>query len=250
MRKSVSHYTWSDKLTAPEIAALKHIGDIADKPILDIGVGAGRTVTGLLDISRNYTGLDYVEEMVDKCQKTFPGIHFEQGDARNLFNFQSGSFHMILFSMNGISMVDHQGRMDILNEIYRLLSPGGAFLFSTYNKDNREYKKLLQLPKLQPSINPIRLGVRFVRYVHQVSSMAFNRYKFKKLEFHADEYSIINDKCHNYATMLYYITQNDQRNQLTSIGFDNDILTFDLSGNKAQEGTLDDSIFYVAKKPR
>ena len=249
MRESVNHYTWSYDLTKSEVAALEYIGDFNDKSILDIGVGAGRTVNTLKNNSKSYIGLDYVDEMVEKCQKIFPDVHFEQGDACNLSKFNDKSFDVIMFSMNGISMVDHQGRMKILNEIYRLLAPGGTFLFSTYNQNNKEYSKLLQLPKFDFTFNPVKFGVRCVRYSHQLVKRAYNRYQFKKLEYKTDEYSIINDKCHNYATMLYYITQENQRKQLTSVGFGSNILSFDLDGQKSKSDTPDDSLFFVVKKP-
>ena len=60
------------------------------------------------------------------------------------------------------------------------------------------------------------------------------------------EYAIINDKCHSYSTMLYYITRANQCKQLEAIGFDEAILTIDQSGCAFENETLEDAIFYVA----
>jgi ubiquinone/menaquinone biosynthesis C-methylase UbiE len=251
MRSSVDIYAQSYMLTPPERSALEYIKQnrhIIDQPILDIGVGGGRTVDTLREISKNYVGIDYVSGMVDACKRKFPGVHFEQGDARDLSRFPNESFSLVMFSLNGISMVNHQGRIHILNEIYRVLTPGGSFLFSTYNQDNPDYHKLLQFPNFQVSMNPLKLGVRSMRYVMALLRRALNRYRFKNLEFLSDEYSIINDKCHNYATMLYYITQTSQRQQLIAAAFDDEILAFDQSGILLEGDTLDDSIFYIARK--
>ncbi len=248
MYDAVEHYSGRDQLTASEKSALSYIPDMENKPILDIGVGGGRTVKPLLKLSKNYTGLDYVNEMVLACRSQYPGITFEQADARDLSVFADNSFHLIVFSMNGISMVDHDGRMKILREMHRLLSPGGYFLFSTYNQDNKDYQKILQLPSFDSAKNPFRLGVRGLRYLRVLLIMVFNRARYKRHEVHTEEYSMINDKCHDYATMLYYITQENQRKQLNSMGFSEDILAFGLDGNLLEKHTTDDSILYVAKK--
>ncbi len=250
MRQSVGEYIeHGHNLRPAEEAALRCVPDVRGKAILDLGIGAGRTVLPLLEISSNYIGIDYVEEMVEHCKKTFPGTRFEQGDARDLSRFEDGSFQLIMFSLNGISMVNHEGRLEILKEAFRLLAPGGTFLFSTYNQDNQDYKKRFQLPRFQPCKNPVRLAVRGMKYAHKVSVMAANRYRFRKHEFHCEEYAMINDKCHNYATMLYYITLENQKKQLIFAGFDQDIRAFDRAGCLINEGTQDDSLFFIAQKP-
>lgn len=248
MEQSVKHYAWKGELNLPEKAALEHIDDAKNKPILDIGIGGGRTVAALRGISRNYVGLDYVDEMVVECRERFPGVCFMQGDARDLSVFSDGSFYLIVFSVNGISMVDHQGRMNILREVFRVLMPGGYFLFSTYNRESINYKKIFQLPIFIPSFNPLRFSVRGMRYTGKLTKMIANRWKYKKLEFSTAEYAIINDRCHNYATMLYYITKAEQLKQLCSVGFKNETLLFDLQGNRRDGHMLDDSIFYVVTK--
>ena len=251
MRSSVNHYSENHKLNAPERAALEYVAHVAkDKSILDIGVGGGRTVPALLKISNNYTGVDYVREMVEECQKKYPDVSFSQGDARNMSAFADESVFLAVFSMNGISMVDHLGRLEIIKEVYRALEPGGLFLFSTYNKDNPDYKKLLRLPKFRKTINPFRLGVRCAKYGVKLLLMIRNRRRFRRHEQHTDEYSIVNDRCHNYSTMLYYISRDSQCEQLLSEGFHSEIMAFDLQGNQVgDDGTFDNSIFYIARKP-
>jgi len=248
MREVVAEYAWQDDLSKAEMAALNHVKDTADKPILDIGVGGGRTVTALREVSKDYIGMDYVIEMVEECKMKFPGVQFEQGDARNLTSFKDNHFHTIMFSMNGISMVDHKGRLEILKEAYRLLQPGGVFLFSTYNKDNPDYKKLFRFPKFMFSFHPLKLGIRGIKYAYNLMIAMKNRFKFRKHEIHTDEYSMVNDMCHNYATMLYYISQPIQHAQLVAAGFESDIVVFDLSGNRVNHDSISDSLFYVARK--
>jgi len=248
MRDVVAAYAGNNRLSPPEEAALASLGDLAHKKILDIGIGGGRTVQALCDISRDYIGIDYVVEMVDECKRKFPDVRLEQGDARKL-DFADNSFHVVMFSMNGISMVDHDGRIEILNEVFRVLSPGGAFLFSTYNSDFAEHKKFFRFAKFNLSWNPLKSGIRGLRYCYSLLIALRNRLRFRKMEVHTSEYSIVNDRCHNYATMLYYITHANQIKQLVSVGYDSEVVTFDALGNLITGSTLFDSIFYVTRKP-
>lgn len=249
MSSVVSHYDNRDKLTPPEVSALYNVPDIKNQPILDIGVGAGRTTPALLKISEDYLGVDYVPEMVSQCQKKFPAVCFDQADARDLSQFTDESFYTVFFSMNGLCMVDHEGRIAILKEIFRLLKPGGAFLFSTYNRDSSLYRQLFQFPHFAFTLNPARFAIRSGRFFASVWFRLVNRLQYKKAEVHTPEYAIINDICHNYGTMLYYCSQEVVEQQLCAHGFECAPLCFDLNGQKVTgQNTTDDSLFYVARK--
>src|SRR5215510_4199770 len=96
MRSAVLEYRQTEDLEVHERAALARIVDhVRDKRILDIGVGAGRTVSGLRELSENYVGIDYVQEMVDHCRNRFPGVQFDRVDARSMERFSDGSFDLI-----------------------------------------------------------------------------------------------------------------------------------------------------------
>ena len=220
MGSVVNHYDNRDKLTPSEISALYNVPDIKDQPILDIGVGAGRTTPALLKISDDYLGVDYVPEMVNQCQKKFPVVCFDQADARDMSKFADESFHTVFFSMNGLCMVDHEGRIAILKEISRLLKPEGAFLFSTYNRDSALYLKTFQFPHFNFTLNPARFTVRSMRFLRSCWRRTMNRLHYKKAEVHTPEYAIINDVCHNYGTMLYYCSHDVVEQQLRELSAD------------------------------
>jgi len=237
----------TESLGIAETNALASIvSKVRNKRILDIGVGAGRTVPGLREISADYVGVDYVQEMVDHCRSKFPGVRFEKADARSMPQFADRSFDLIVFACNGISMVDHEGRLAILKEVRRLLAPGGFFVFSTCNRNSPEHRELFTLPKLPRTSDPVRFVVRALRFLAQTAYRLLNRLRYKKHEVSADEYAIVNDVAHHYRTMLYFITLAAQRQQLKAMGFDYDAPAYDLRGNLVVDDSADGTLTLVA----
>ena len=249
MASVVEEYQWDDELELQERIALATVAEKStDQPILDLGVGAGRTVKGLLSISRNYTGVDYVPEMVDHCRQEFPGVRFEKADARSLSQFQDQSFALVFFSCNGIAMVDHEGRLAILKEVLRVLKPGGSFVFSTVNLNSPKARRFFAWPSYQRTTQPLKAMVRSVRFLRHVAIRVVNRCRFKRHEVHAATYAILNDVSHDYTTFLYFITLENQRRQLRDAGFVDGATVFDLSGRQVETDTTDGTMTIVAAK--
>ncbi len=246
MRYAVADYTLSDVLTPAESAALNELlPHLKNKAILDLGVGAGRTVAALTSIADTYVGVDYVQEMVAHCRRRFPSVQFEQGDARSMPLFADQSFDLIVFSCNGICMVDHAGRLAILSEVRRLLRPGGFFMFSTYNRNCKEHDMVFRFPYFSYSANPLRLAVRSARFATNTVIRAVNRLRYKRHEVRHADYSILNDQCHNYQTLLYYIDMEGQKRQLQQAGFDGEVAVFDRYGRPATPDITEDMLLYL-----
>src|ERR1700736_2825346 len=68
------------------------------QPILDIGVGGGRTTGHLRLLSDDYVGIDYLQEMVELTRARHPGARIERGDARDLKAFGDATFTLVFFS--------------------------------------------------------------------------------------------------------------------------------------------------------
>ncbi|GAB3305151.1 class I SAM-dependent methyltransferase [Luteimonas notoginsengisoli] len=246
----VAQYARPSELSAAEQATLARVAPLArDKPILDIGVGGGRTVEALRAISADYLGIDYSQDMVDACRQRFPGVRFDLADARAMSAVADDSIFLAVFSCNGIGMVSHADRLQILREVRRVLQPGGIFVFSTHNRNSPEYRRGFQFPQFQWTLHPLRAAVRLSRFAAQTALRLRNRRRFRPHEVHADDYSVINDVCHHYGTMLYYVTLEKQRWQLEDAGFERDAEAFDLDGRPVHDDTAHDSIALIARKP-
>jgi SAM-dependent methyltransferase len=126
---------------AGESAALvTAAGVVRGTPILDIGVGAGRTVELMALLSDDYTGIDYVAARVANCRRRFPTRRFEEGDARAL-RYADEAFGLTLFSFNGIDTLDHEDRMVALLQMRRVTSIDGLVVFSTLNINGGIYRE-------------------------------------------------------------------------------------------------------------
>jgi ubiquinone/menaquinone biosynthesis C-methylase UbiE len=237
-------------LNAQELAALASVRpEIRNAHVLDLGVGAGRTVAPLRALCQHYTGVDYMQEMVDHCRSRFPEVRFERTDARDMRVFPDASFDLVFFSCNGISMVDHAGRIAIFREVSRVLRAGGTFVFSTCNRNSAEHEAVFRFPSFPATKNPVKLLVRAGRFAVQTAYRLRNRLRFHKHAVKTEEYSIINDVFHHYSTMLYYIDIQRQLRQLESLGFSPILPPYDLKGRPADDGCRDGTIAFVAKKP-
>jgi len=245
----VAHYARPDELLPHERASLDHVAaEVRGGSVLDIGVGGGRTVKALREVSTNYLGIDYSQEMVAACRARFPEVSFEHADARRMSTVPDASIALAVFSCNGISMVGHEDRLAIMREVHRVLKPGGVFLFTTYNRNSPEASAGFRFPELQFTLNPLRMLVRSARLVKDIAISLYQRRQHIQHEVHTSRYAVLNDMCHNYGVMLYYITLPQQRRQLEDAGFLPDAVAFDCRGRRIVDDTTLDSMALVARK--
>ena len=102
--------------------------------ILDLGVGGGRTTPYLSSVAGRYIGVDYASEMIAACRKKFPQLEFEVASAADLSRFGPSTFDAVVMAFNGIDyVIPNEIRFRALQEIYRVLNPGGILIFSSHN---------------------------------------------------------------------------------------------------------------------
>jgi len=240
----VSEYSRPRNLQFPEVMIfIKYRENIWGQRILDVGCGGGRTSYILKKMAKSYIGIDSSEEMIAACRQKFGADAFMCADVRNLHVFKDCSFDFVLFSFNGLDCITHEGRLQGLREICRVLKPGKLFVFSSHN---RNFRYAQTTPKLSFCINPITQVKNIYYFILFTRNYRCN----KKREVFCPEYAIIRSEQHRFAHLYYYIDKKTQIAQAQQVGFQI-IEMHDLEGNVLQEDSEDSHvawIYYVAKK--
>jgi len=239
-------YSAEEGLQPAEAAALALIAEaVRGRPILDLGVGAGRTTPALRALSTDYVGVDYAAVMVAACRKRFPGVDFRCADAQSLEGFADGRFALAMFSFNGIDYVGHEGRLRILAGLHRVLAPGGWLLFSSHNR----------AAKLRRPWNTGLPGSGGVELVRALAGwfVGLGRHLMRSAgERRTSTYEIVNDDGENFRLMTYRIGVAEQRAQIVAQGFDL-AATFDRAGQSIGPGDTAAAspwVYYLCRKPR
>ena len=246
---AVADYAGRSGFDAAEAAVLDLLeGDIRGRPILDLGVGGGRTTPGLRALSTDYVAIDYSREMVAACRARHPGVDVRLGDVRDLSALPRDHFGFVLFSCNGLGMLGHDDRLVALAEIRRVLAPGGAFAFSTHNLDSPANHRRFVLPELRLARNPLRSAIRTLRFARSTVRRAINRMRHRRHELRYGDWAILNSESLDYGTLLYHVTLDEARRQLAAAGYAPGVKAYDLAGAEILHATTDDSILYVARR--
>jgi SAM-dependent methyltransferase len=214
----VDHYAVSPRLERfeEEQVALFREGS----SVLDIGCGTGRTTEVLRNIGFAVVGVDYSEPMVAKARELCPEAEFRVMDAARL-EFEDESFGNVLFSYNGIDCLYPESKREAgLREIFRVLSPGGVFAFSSHNS--------WAIPNRRDRLH------RFVNNLAR-GRILFSRYRVEQL--------------HAGCVLLYHGSPRSQEKALERVGF-GDVRVL---GGKDHESLLkatlvDPYLYYVCRK--
>lgn len=165
----VADYARTGELTAAERLLFdRHVPPGAR--VLDLGCGTGRTTPRLVASSSWYLGIDCAPTMVEAARRLHPAARFEVGDAADLAGVADAEVDVVVFAYNGLDYLADEDRARCLDEVRRVLAPGGTFLFSTHNP-----RALVAGPVAGPA--PRRLVVRLAgtlrRSARLVRSSAF-----------------------------------------------------------------------------
>lgn len=200
------------ELQPPEHAFLNRFGDrLHSMAMLDIGVGAGRTVSYFAPRVKSYIGIDYSRGMIEACERKFahePNWRFAYGDARDLREFGEQSFDFVLFSFNGLDYVSHEDRFVVLSEIARVCKPGALFMFSTHN-----LRAARRLFRVRMNGGPLRLAKDVAECA--LRGVLNGAYLLKRRA----EYATLIDGTHDRLLPTHYVLPEAQVGQLEAAGF-------------------------------
>lgn len=115
-----------------------------DTNVVDIGCSTGKTLKQMYDQNKDfaphafYEGIDYAEGFVESMNNRMmecPHLCLRQYDVRD-FDFHNCSLVTSIFTLQFMPRKDRQ---EVLNNIYRGLNPGGAFIFAekTYSCNSK-----------------------------------------------------------------------------------------------------------------
>jgi SAM-dependent methyltransferase len=209
--------SWIDPGEEKLVSAAKAI-----KPrgrVLDLGVGAGRTIPLVAEFGPGYVGLDYSAAMVAVARGNHPGVEIVEGDARDLQAFGDESFDIVLFSNNGIDAVNHDGRLRILAEAYRVLAAGGLLLFSTYNLDGPSARERpWTIPGL--SLSQPRRTLSRIKYRVLTAPAGLRNYRRLQGNYEQGEgWQVRINGSHEFGIVVHHITLNAEVAELEQVGF-------------------------------
>ena len=218
-RDIVETYATRKYITPAEVRVLATCWPSIDGGnVLDIGVGAGRTVPYLAPFAARYIGIDYMPNMVVEAQRLHAGIDIRQADAREL-PLRDGEFTFVLFSFNGIDYVDPEDRPRVLAEVHRVLAPGGVFAYSTHNLAARPHTGFSPAkPHVRPS-RPIRAAVAIARGLAETARGYRNYRRLADRQRTSADVAFIIDGAHEYSILTAYVTQAHERRALAKAGF-------------------------------
>jgi SAM-dependent methyltransferase len=214
---------------------------LAGRPILELGVGAGRTIPFTAPLTAEYRALDYLPNMVERCRADHPGVRIDLGDARTLDGIPDAHFGLVTFAFNGIDAVSHADRALVLRAVRRVLAPGGIFFFSTLNLDGPETRERPWQVPLRRSWNPLVMGARIARASRWAAINAINWARTMRMSERGPGWAVAPLAAHAFGILAHYTTLAHQIDELAEAGFDPEPAIFASSGPLARLVPGDDT---------
>jgi SAM-dependent methyltransferase len=112
--------------------------------VIDIGCGRGELlayISGSMNSGSILVGIDEKEESVESARDSYPNIEFRCEKFIDHLGFEDNSFDIVM-SVDALECIPNKAAL--LDELFRILRPGGKVVFAhwdwdtqTYNSDNK-----------------------------------------------------------------------------------------------------------------
>jgi SAM-dependent methyltransferase len=219
------------------------------KPILDVGVGAGRTLPYLRSLSEDYVAVDYLPEMVNATRARFPDARIEQADARDLHGFADASFALVVFSLNGIDGLAHEDRRKVHDAVKRVLRPGGAFIYSTHNLEH----PCAGRPPWDRCRLPGHITLRpLVGWAARLPKRSRSYRRLRSLSVSGENWAVLVGASYDFGIVGHYLTLDGAPCELSESGYAPAVEVFATNGDELRPGSDtrgSEWFHFVARKP-
>lgn len=240
-----------------QAAVLGLAGVARSRPVLDVGVGAGRT-TGLLRLlSDEYVGVDYAPAMVERARRAHPGADIRLGDARDLGDLPDGHFALVLCSNNAVDALDRAGRARAMAAMAAKVAPGGALVVQSLNRDGKSYGERpfqWHRPGNPPDLSVRHLARRAFHYGRHPAAPVQRAAAFRegsRLAEDHGEWALAPLAAHDFTLLVHFTTLGAFRRELAAVGLDARLVLDAETGLPVSEGAEHDgadSFYAIARK--
>jgi SAM-dependent methyltransferase len=238
-------YVRETRLQKPEQLILRELQPLLPHMrVLDVGVGAGRTVPYFGTTACDYRGFDFAPNMVTASQRLTADIvepsRITAGDARDMRGVPDASCDLVLISYNAIDDIGGEAdRFKVLAEVKRVAAPGAYFCFSSHN-----------MKSLTPSgASGVLSGLRRWRRYRLLRAANPGLSALRK-----EPRAMIHDVGMDYRFPHYYIAPSAQARQLADFGF-TDVRVFSVNSGEEildqarWDDLIDSWVYYLCRTP-
>ena len=159
-----------------------------DDHVLDIACGPGYTAAFALEKGGIITGIDFSDAMIRKAKAFYPKINFQLMDAEEL-QFNDEIFDVILMNFGILHLAKPERA---IAEAFRVLKPGGKFLFTVWDRPIRSkaFDLIMSALKEEGDLNvPLPEGPDFFKFSDPntskeiLSNTGFGSFEAQSVEF-------------------------------------------------------------------
>jgi SAM-dependent methyltransferase len=163
--------------------------------VLDVGSGLGRNSIHLAKLGNKVTGIEIVDQAISQSIQTAKAENVEELITFNLLNagektwpFVDAEFSLIIDMMT-LHVLDKKERQNYAENVYRVLKPGGYFIFYTIAADSPATQELFKSSPgpepnsyIIPQSGMIEKGFTKTELVELFSSLKLQKFD-RKTEF-------------------------------------------------------------------
>ncbi len=144
------------------VQLLKKHTELKNKKILDWGCGPARIIRHLPKIINNncqFYGTDYNKKSIHWCTNNLPGIHFNHNTLQAQLPYNDNFFD-IIYGLSVLTHLSEKMHYEWINELTRILKPGGIILLTTQGKNFTRLLIESELKKYQKGEIVVRGNVK------------------------------------------------------------------------------------------